>query len=216
MNESGRRVGRLIAWLFADWLVLLGVGFVLTKAVHGSSGEDGVNRYFAEHRTGTWNTITHYVTLTAETITVVVTVAVVASLLLWRLRRWRPSLFLVAAVAGQALVFFCVQLLISRNRPDVIKLDASPPTSSFPSGHTGAGTAMWASFFVLAAVLSLPPAWRKVLMTLAVVMPVAVALSRLYRGMHHPTDVLFGMLNGIATTVIAYFCVLKEKSRVLA
>ena len=93
------------------------------------------------------------------------------------------------AVAGETTLFVLASLVIDRLRPAIPHLDGAPPTSSFPSGHTAATVALGAGS---------PSAWRarirghplRVLSwVLAVVLPAFVLVSRLYRGMHWPTDV---------------------------
>jgi undecaprenyl-diphosphatase len=74
-------------------------------------------------------------------------------------------------------------------------MDAAPPTSSFPSGHTGAALALYGGLAVLALLLVRSPV-RVPLAALALLVPLLVGASRLYRGMHHPSDVLAGLLNG--------------------
>ena len=104
---------------------------------------------------------------------------------------------------SQALVFLLTTLLIDRPRPDVPKLDQSPPTSSFPSGHTGAGSALYFGLVML-CLRRFPSVGARVVTTIVFgVVPFAVATARLYRGMHHPTDVVFGMLNGLVCATIA-------------
>jgi undecaprenyl-diphosphatase len=74
-----------------------------------------------------------------------------------------------------------------------VHLDGQMPTSSFPSGHIAATTCLW----VAIAIVATPRVrqwWRWVFPALAVVMPALVALSRMYRGEHHPTDVLGALL----------------------
>ena len=63
------------------------------------------------------------------------------------------------------------------------------PTSSFPSGHIAATMCLWVAI-ALVVTGRVQAWWRWVFVTLAVIMPVGVALSRMYRGMHHPTDFL--------------------------
>jgi len=78
---------------------------------------------------------------------------------------------------------------VGRPRPPVDQLDGQMPTSSFPSGHIAATTCMWAAI----AILSMPRIrhwWRWIFLALAIVMPIGVAVSRMYRGEHHPTDML--------------------------
>jgi undecaprenyl-diphosphatase len=75
----------------------------------------------------------------------------------------------------------------------VAKLDGPVPTSSFPSGHVAATICLYGAI----AILAFPRTrawWRWALVALAVLMPLWVALSRMYQGMHHPTDVLGSVL----------------------
>ena len=92
-------------------------------------------------------------------------------------------------------MFFFTTLAIDRERPAVKHMDESPPTSSFPSGHTSAAVALYVGLAVVLATLA-HRTWLKALCWLLILVPVAVALSRLYRGMHHPSDVSASFLNG--------------------
>ncbi|GLY92983.1 hypothetical protein Acsp02_02390 [Actinoplanes sp. NBRC 103695] len=190
----------------AVWLlVMIGIGLLVTKVLNRDwpfTIEDGVNRDFAADRTGDWNGITGFFSLVGST-PVIIGVTVVAALVLrWRLRRWNESIFLCLAVACQAVVFFFTTLVIDRARPAVAKMDVSPPTSSFPSGHTSAAVALYAGLALVLALL-LNRTWLKAAVWLLVLIPVAVAFSRLYRGMHHPSDVTASFVNGAVCITIA-------------
>jgi undecaprenyl-diphosphatase len=85
----------------------------------------------------------------------------------------------------------------------VQKLDASPPTGSYPSGHTGASTGLYLSFALLA--LAIHRSWLRVLtIIVCLCLPLLVAYARLYRGMHHPTDIAAAFLNGTVCALLAY------------
>jgi len=116
--------------------------------------------------------------------------------------RWRESLFLLLAVGTQTLVFLASAAVISRNRPDVKHLDPAPPTSSFPSGHTGAATALFVGVALVVGWHAGRTWLRGLLLVLAIAVPVAVAYSRLYRGMHHPSDVAAGFLDGLLAVLL--------------
>ena len=76
------------------------------------------------------------------------------------------------------------------------RMDEAPPTSSFPSGHTAATIALWGSLAVLANERARSAVVRNLFLVLGFVVPVVVASSRMYRGMHYLSDVLGGMLLG--------------------
>jgi membrane-associated phospholipid phosphatase len=193
---AGRVALRLVVAAAVMTGLLIGIGLLLTRTLRGHwpvNAEDRVNRWFAANRTGTRDTLTHYGSWVGETLTIIIGTGVAALVLRLVLHRWRESLFLIAAVAGQAIAFFCTQLVIERQRPHEHRLDHSPPTSSFPSGHTGAALALYGG---LAVILLLHARWARLWAVLLFALPVVVAVSRTYRGMHHPTDVTASMVNG--------------------
>ena len=134
----------------------------------------------------------------------VIAVCILVSLiLLWRTKDLLFSLVPVIAISLQATIFVLATLVIGRPRPDVSKLDPAPPTSSYPSGHVGASTALYLAFALLAQRIE--RTWLRVLTTVVcLLLPLLVTYARLYRGMHHVTDVGVGMLNGIVCALLAY------------
>jgi undecaprenyl-diphosphatase len=94
-------------------------------------------------------------------------------------------------------------LVIDRARPAVSHLDAAPPTSSFPSGHTAASVVLYLLVALLISSRLHSGVARATLWVLAGMVPVAVGLARLYRGMHYPTDVLSGAALGASWLFVA-------------
>jgi membrane-associated phospholipid phosphatase len=205
-RASGRRTGelryalvRLVPSAVLVWAIVCGLGYLLTRPLRGTSFElwDGsVNRFLANHRSAEWNTVTHWVTFTAETYTVIAVGLVFFVAMRMRLRRWRESLFV------------CSTMIIDRPRPAVPHLDDAPPTSSFPSGHTAAAVTLYGALALIALSSSRRPWLRALAVTVAIVAPICVAFARLYRGMHYPTDLLAGALLGILWLTITATVVL--------
>jgi membrane-associated phospholipid phosphatase len=201
--QSVQRVVLPVAVLLS---VIVGLGLLVTKVLYDDwpfTAEDALNRELAGDRTESWNPVSLVFSTLASTPVIIGVTVVVAVTLRLTLRRWREPLFLAAAVMAQAVVFFFATLMINRSRPDVPKMDVSPPTSSFPSGHTSAAVALYSGLALLLALL-VRRTWLKVLCWALILVPIAVGLSRMYRGMHHPTDVLAAFINGgVCVAIVA-------------
>lgn len=198
--------GRVILALAVLYGVLVALGLLLSKVLDDTAlprEEDEFSRSLAADRTDTMNDVTWVLSGLGNTGAIIAALVVVAAGLRLATRKWAPSVFLVLAVSAQALVFLLVTLVIDRKRPQVRHLDDSPPTSSFPSGHTGASVALFLGSALLVAWY-VKRRWVKILaITLLVAVPLAVAYARLYRGMHHPTDLVGSYLNGLACIAIS-------------
>jgi membrane-associated phospholipid phosphatase len=104
-----------------------------------------------------------------------------------------------------------VSAAIGRSRPDVPRLDPAPPTSSYPSGHVGASVALYTSLAVMATTIE--RTWlRRTVIDVCSVIPFLVAYARLYRGMHHLSDVIVGAINGLVCAGLAAGCLVRRRS----
>lgn len=208
-------VGRLIGAALVLLGVMVGIGQLLTHWLRNSAivrWDGSVDRWFAQRRTPDWNALTKVATYAAETETVIVLGLACFVLLRWRLGRWRESLFLAAGLIGELCIFLGTTWLVERHRPAVPRLDSAPPTSSFPSGHTAAAMTLYGGLAVIAWTAA-RAGWLRLLATaLAVLVPTAVGLSRLYRGMHNPTDVLAGALLAACWLAVAGTLVLHRRN----
>ena len=189
--------------------VITGLGFLITRELSdGALGrwDTGVAEWFVAHRTSTFDALTRWGSDLGATITIV-GVALVAVVALAIGRRWNAVRFLVLALVMEISVFLSAALLVDRPRPDVPRLDVSPPTTSYPSGHTAAAIVLYVG---LALVLwRAPRSWllRTVIWIVAIALPVAVGLSRVYRGMHYATDVLTSVLLAAGVLYVSFLAV---------
>ncbi|MGW5773478.1 diacylglycerol kinase family protein [Streptomyces longwoodensis] len=206
-----RGIGWSVRWIAAltvcQATLMVGLGLLITgpaRHLWPLTAEDGVNEAFVRLRTGTLTTLSSVASEAGNTGTVIgVTLAsCLALVLVPRLPMWRQAVFLAVAVSLQSLVFLVITVAVDRHRPEVHRLDGSLPTSSYTSGHTGAATAIYGGLALL-ALSRLRGPWRTVVACLLCVLPLLVGLARLYRGMHHPTDVMGGLVNGTLSLLIA-------------
>ena len=181
----------------AVWLALLAAATVCGTVLRdGTTFDVSISERLERARTAGWNAVTHVVSLSASTLVVVGIAAAVVAVSLLRHRREGIAMF-VFAMVGEVVMFLILTAVVDRPRPDVDRLDPAPPTSSFPSGHTYAAFVLWASIAALAHRQRWAPWLRRMATVLAVVLPLAVGASRIYRGMHHPTDVIASLILGL-------------------
>jgi membrane-associated phospholipid phosphatase len=89
----------------------------------------------------------------------------------------------------------------------VQRLEDLPADASFPSGHTAAAIAVYAGLVLLLTSRIRDGRVRVAAWLLAILLPIVVAMSRMYRGMHHPLDVAGGVVIGIgAISVLLFAC----------
>lgn len=116
-----------------------------------------------------------------------------AAAFLWRVRGSADLAFrIVVAVGGAAACNTALKVLFARPRPDIVPLLVTPTTYSFPSGHVAVALAIYGTLAVLL--------WRRARRASAVSLCAVialVALSRIYLGVHYPSDVLGSLTLGI-------------------
>jgi undecaprenyl-diphosphatase len=195
----GRRShGRVAAGILITWVLILGVivglGELITKYGNGNElGDRTLPSWFAAHRTPAETRWSLIFTTLGGAAAIVIASLLAGAVLLAITRRWRPVIYIGALMAGEIIAFLAAAAIVKRPRPPVPRLDQHLPTSAYPSGHTAAACCLYAGIALLVIGLS-RGWWRWLSLIPAVAIPVLVAISRIYRGEHHPTDVLGGML----------------------
>jgi undecaprenyl-diphosphatase len=117
---------------------------------------------------------------------------------LW-LQGKRGSMWLVlVAVAGGQAMSTLAKSGFDRPRPDLVPHGMQVYTASFPSGHSMMAAVTYLTLATLVARVQPTPALKAYVMTIAVLLTVAVGVSRVYLGVHWPTDVLAGWAAGAA------------------
>jgi undecaprenyl-diphosphatase len=117
---------------------------------------------------------------------------------LW-LQGKRGSMWLVlASVAGGQMVSTLAKLGFDRPRPDLVPHGMQVYTASFPSGHSMMAAVTYLTLAALVARVQPTRALKAYVLALALVVTLAVGVSRIYLGVHWPTDVLAGWTAGAA------------------
>jgi undecaprenyl-diphosphatase len=193
-------VGLLIAAL-----LLLGVSALVDTVAEGETQtwDQAVIAWVASHRL---RPVTD-VTLVATHLGDFWPTAVIVSSGFWFMvgrRRYVSALALLAAVLGGFLLNTLMKDVFQRPRPLADYNLVKPIGFSFPSGHAMISASMYLVFAYVVARSLESLAWRRAVWALVGVLIAVVALSRVYLGVHYPTDVTAGFLAGSlwATVVV--------------
>lgn len=198
-------------------LVTLGVGGLVLLAIWSIAGllymwllDDGpvgdadrsMATWLEDRRTPTRDSVAHVGSMLSDTIVKLALVVVVGAVMYVLWRRWLEPAFLTVVVLFEASVFVIASVIVGRDRPPVEKLDPPAPSGSFPSGHSAAAVVFYGSVWMIVRWHTEDRAIRGLFAVIAVLAPPIVAVSRVYRGMHHPIDVAAGLLLGIASILV--------------
>jgi undecaprenyl-diphosphatase len=185
-----------VTLLLAGFAAFVAVGWgagELWTSVIGSLEVEAM-RTLAEARTEPLITIARVVTWAGSAF-LLVPLAVLCCLLLARAGLRGEALAVALSLGGAMLISDLVKALTSRPRPSVEHLQRVTG-SSFPSGHTMQASAFWLSIALALCAAGLPSRVVRAALAAAVLLALVVAWSRVYLGVHYPSDVVAGLLLG--------------------
>ena len=137
--------------------------------------------------------------LGSPTVLVMVTLAACVYLLL--LKKRRMALLLFVTIGGGQLASSLLKIGFDRPRPDLTSHGAEVYTASFPSGHSMVSAVTYLTLGALLARVQPGQALKTYTLSIAVVLTVLIGVSRVYLGVHWPSDVLAGWAAGAAWAI---------------
>ena len=210
---------RLLPSLFVSWLVanagvvlmatvMVAIGFFVTKVLLSIdavvTADEWLPIWVEGQRTPFLDDASYVASNLADRYVLIPLIGVVGLYLIAR-RRWRMSSFVLQAALAEVLCYALVTYFVSRPRPPVVQMDPFNLTHSYPSGHVAASVAIYGALTLLIAAHFKDIRMRVFVWSFGALFPLVVAASRIYRGEHHPIDVIAGMLMGAGALTVALF-----------
>jgi undecaprenyl-diphosphatase len=143
-----------------------------------------------------------FTALGGTAVTVLVTVA--ATLFLWSVKSRAAAALLVAAVGGGEVLSLALKAAFGRPRPDLVPHATHVYTASFPSGHAMMSAVAWLTIGAIVARVRPEKRAKAVVAATVVVVTMLVGASRVYLGVHWPTDVLAGWAAGASWAALCW------------
>jgi len=192
--------------LLVGAMVLLGLALTELVLPVGGLGEadKSISTWLADHRSPLQEDLSWIASTLAGG--VVIPGVIGSCLLVFCLaHRWRLAAFVLFVVALESGTYRTTTFFVHRDRPDVDRLESLPVDASFPSGHTAASIALYGGLLLLlASKVRHRGVWSAALVV-GIAIPLFVGWARMYRGMHHATDVGAGVLMGLAALAVLVF-----------
>jgi len=169
--------------------------------------DDRILLWLNSHSTPTLDMLALQITAVGNGGTVVV-IGLVACGFLWAMRERVGVLLLVIALVGGDAFNRLLKDAFGRPRPELFMLEtpfARPVSASFPSGHATASMVLYLALAYLLARLGGRGAFRWVVIAVAGLLILLIGLSRMYLGVHYPSDVLAGYIFGFVWAALCAF-----------
>lgn len=161
--------------------------------------DEAVLSWIATHRSDALDQFALEVTALGNTLTLTVVVLAVSTFL-WLSRHRLSVALLMIALAGGAAVNFLLKDIFDRPRPSVVEWGTEVATASFPSGHAMSAMIAYGSVAYLVGRLEPTRLMRLATWCFAAVLILGIGASRMYLGVHYPSDVVAGYTAGLAWT----------------
>ena len=196
--QSTRRRGRnhrampatigVLVWVAASGL-FVGIAWDIATGDAPSWFDAAVVQWFHARTTPAMTGWMRWVSDLHGVMAISIYVVLLAILLLWK-RNWRWLAFLIAVVPGGMLLNESMKHLFQRTRPSLDQALQVLPSYSFPSGHVAGATLFYGVLAIMLMAGTDDGQRRALIAGVAFLLVVLVALSRLYLGVHYPSDVL--------------------------
>ncbi len=200
-------------WFRKSPLVRVVAGFILAALVLWASGwlvtgtyreyplgfDNAIRTAIRQMRSPMWASLFLTFTKLGSTIYLII-VGCAAGIVFIFMRWFRPLLLLILVMSGQAVLHYGFKWLIARPRPSALINYPTTESFSYPSGHAIGALCL---YFTIAWVVSSQlenPAVKALVWIGAAILVFLIGMSRVYIGIHYPTDVLAGFLAAMIWT----------------
>ena len=181
--------------------IALTYGFakIASKVVSGGTSgfDDASMRFMGSHQVPWISNMMVEVTMLGTGIVVAMMIAI-SALFLWLYDYKNSATLLLVTTLGGMLLNTVLKLGFDRPRPQFFDWGTHAMTSSFPSGHAMSAAIVYPTVAYLAARLQKSHWARVATMLSAAILVVLISLSRVYLGVHYPSDVIAGVVVGLA------------------
>ncbi len=132
-------------------------------------------------------------------------ITIFAAMYLYLRKEKRSVIYVLSASIGGAILVQILKFLFARERPEIVEHLVSEISMSFPSGHSAMSAVIYLSLAVLISRVEKSHILKVYIVSFALIITFVVGISRVYLGVHYPTDVLAGWSIGLFWALFCWF-----------
>jgi membrane-associated phospholipid phosphatase len=204
LRLRSRDIGYALVLLLGTQAVLVTFTWIAAEVFRRSFGAWEVSsidlpivRYAAEHRVIWLNHAMQAITRIGNDLSLWATILVAGAILRLITRSWQPLLILIIALVGATFLDRALKIAVARPRPPLNLSLVAENDWSFPSGHATKSAAVYFSLAYLFARNEFGPLVDTLSYALGAGLPILIGVSRVYLGVHWPSDVVAGWALGV-------------------
>jgi membrane-associated phospholipid phosphatase len=198
---AGSLVGRFVALTILTWFGAEAVRKLIGPSVT-TLFDAPVVQYAAGHRNAGLTSVMKAVTTAGNDLYLWIAVLIGGTILARLTRSWRPLLLVVLAMLGAVTLNYIIKLAVARTRPPSLFWAIPANGWSFPSGHATESAAVYGTLSNLSAGTQSRPGVKILTYAMGIAAPLLIGISRVYLGVHWPTDVVVGWALGYGWSAI--------------
>lgn len=208
-HQYNSKLPYIISIILALIIVVVGINiFVeLTNALNSdlvANYDARITAHVISYRTPQLNIIMQYITNLGDLYGYIAVTTICSLLFYFKFKNWRYVVQLVFVIIVSGLSNLALKDVINRARPTAEHL-VSVQTLSYPSGHSMSATAFYGFLIYLFFFLNINRSLKILLVGICSFLIVSIGISRIYLGVHFPSDIVGGVIAG---TIWVMFCIL--------
>lgn len=201
-RDAGSETGLALALVvgFAAVTILASLGAEIVRKLIGpvvtASFDAPIVQYAAAHRVAWLTSVMKAMTTMGNDLCLWITVLIGGAILVWLTQSWRPMLLLALVMLGAVSFSLLIKLAVARTRPPSLFWAIPVNDWSFPSGHATESAAVYRTLAYMLAGIQKRMGVKILTYAVGISAPFLIGISRVYLGVHWPTDVVSGWALG--------------------
>ncbi len=205
---------KLVAGLCLAIGVIFFFGWLASEVIEGETRafDNSIRNFFQSIASPTLTEIMIFFTYLGSVYGIILLLTIAVAVLFYRNHK-RAAILLIITMLGESILSFVLKLSFQRPRPEAYFDFKLPSSFSFPSGHAFASLCFFGALALFITSRTAKRHWQIAVWMTAVFLFLIIGISRIYLGVHYPSDVIAGYAAGFVWLFTLYFADHRLKER---